>query len=89
LEIKYEWNELEIRNNFSYRKFSKFETEFELKIRELLCVEIHWKILGLWILMKFGQQAHGYTLLQGKISFHQKRIRKLNTTQKKEIRLIL
>jgi hypothetical protein len=61
--------------------------EFELKIRELLWVEIHkkihWKILGLWILMRFGQQAPGYTLLQEKkINFHQKRIRNLNSPQK-------
>jgi hypothetical protein len=32
--------------------------------------------------MKFGQQAPGYTLLQEKINFHQKRIRNLNSTQK-------
>jgi hypothetical protein len=36
LEIKYGWKELEIRNNFSYRNFSIFKMEFELKIRELL-----------------------------------------------------
>jgi hypothetical protein len=36
LEIKYGWKELEIRNNFSYRNFSRIEMEFELKIRELL-----------------------------------------------------
>jgi hypothetical protein len=28
------------------------------------------KKLGLWILMKFSQQAPGYTLLLGKINFH-------------------
>jgi hypothetical protein len=38
--------------------------------------------LELWILIKFGQQAPGYTLLQEKINFHQRRIRKLNSTQK-------
>jgi hypothetical protein len=27
---------LEIRNNFPYRNFSRFEIEFELKFRELL-----------------------------------------------------
>jgi hypothetical protein len=36
LEIKYGWKELEIRNNVLYRNFSRFEMEFELKIRELL-----------------------------------------------------
>jgi hypothetical protein len=38
--------------------------------------------LELWILMKFGQQAPGYTLLPRKIHSHQKRIRNLNSTQK-------
>jgi hypothetical protein len=46
-----------------------------------ISIEIYWKYLELWILMKFGQQAAGYTLLQGKIYFQQKRIRKLNSTQ--------
>jgi hypothetical protein len=36
LEIKYGWKDLEIRNNFPYRNFSRFEKEFELKFRELL-----------------------------------------------------
>jgi hypothetical protein len=36
LEVKYGWKELKIRNNFPYRKFSRFEKEFELKFRELL-----------------------------------------------------
>jgi hypothetical protein len=36
LEIKYEWKDLEIRNNFPYRNISRFEKEFELKFRELL-----------------------------------------------------
>jgi hypothetical protein len=36
LEIKYGWKELEIRNNFPYTNFSRFEKEFELKFRELL-----------------------------------------------------
>jgi hypothetical protein len=35
-QIKYIWKELEIRNNLSYRNFSRFEIEFELKFRELL-----------------------------------------------------
>jgi hypothetical protein len=35
-QIKYGWKEIEIRNNFSYRNFSRFKMEFELRIRELL-----------------------------------------------------
>jgi hypothetical protein len=34
-EIKYGWKEFEIRINFPYRNFSRFEMEFELKFREL------------------------------------------------------
>jgi hypothetical protein len=34
LEIKYGWKDFEIRNNFPYRIFSRFEIEFELKFRE-------------------------------------------------------
>jgi hypothetical protein len=30
-QIKYGWKEIEIRNNFPYRNFSRFEMEFELK----------------------------------------------------------
>jgi hypothetical protein len=55
--------------------------QFELKFIELLWIEIHWKILELWILKKFGQQAPCYSLLLGKINFYQKRIRNLNSTQ--------
>jgi hypothetical protein len=36
LKIKYGWKEIEIWNNLTYRNFSRFEMEFELKIRELL-----------------------------------------------------
>jgi hypothetical protein len=35
-EIKYGWREFEIRNNFSYRSFSRFKMEFELKFRQIL-----------------------------------------------------
>jgi hypothetical protein len=35
-QIKYGWKDLGIRNNLSYRNFSRFETEFDLKFRELL-----------------------------------------------------
>jgi hypothetical protein len=84
-QIKYGWKELEIRNNFPYRNFSRFELTFELKIHgnfyELKSKENHWKILELWISMKFGQQAPCYTLLSKKMNFHQKSIRKLNSTQ--------
>jgi hypothetical protein len=43
--------------------------------------------LELWILTKFGQQASGYTLLSGKIHSHQKIIRNLNSTQKRNLDL--
>jgi hypothetical protein len=33
---KYGWKEIEIRDNSSYRNFSRFKKEFELKFRELL-----------------------------------------------------
>jgi hypothetical protein len=33
-QIKYGLKELEIRNNFPYRNFSRFKMEFELKIGE-------------------------------------------------------
>jgi hypothetical protein len=33
-QIKYGFEGYEIRNNFSYRKVSKFRMEFELKIRD-------------------------------------------------------
>jgi hypothetical protein len=81
-QIKYGWKEFEIRNDFSYRNFSRFETEFELKFSEIpvswVFKEIHWKFLLLWYWVKFGKQAPGYTLLQEKINFPQKRIRDLN-----------
>jgi hypothetical protein len=35
-QIKYGWKELGIRNNFPYINVSRFEMEFEIKIRELL-----------------------------------------------------
>jgi hypothetical protein len=35
-QIKYGWKEVEIRNNFPNRNFSRFEMKFELKLRELL-----------------------------------------------------
>jgi hypothetical protein len=77
------WMErVEIRNNFPYRNFSILEKGFELKCRELQWVEIHWKILELSILMKFGQQAPGYTLFQGKINFHQRGVIILISTRK-------
>jgi hypothetical protein len=34
--IKYGWKEFEIRNNVTYRNFSIFEMEFDLKFKELL-----------------------------------------------------
>jgi hypothetical protein len=32
-KIKYGWKSFEIRINFPYRNFSRFEMEFELKFR--------------------------------------------------------
>jgi hypothetical protein len=34
IEIKYGWNEYEMRNSFPNRNFARFKTEFELKFRE-------------------------------------------------------
>jgi hypothetical protein len=85
-QIKYGWKELEIRNNYPYINFFIFEMEFELKFRELLWVEIHWKILGLWILMKFGKQSPWYTLLPGK-SISIKRESEIWIPLKKRIRI--
>jgi hypothetical protein len=45
LEVKYGWKGLEIMNNLSYRNFSRFELEFELKFGEFLWVEIEGKSL--------------------------------------------
>jgi hypothetical protein len=57
-QIKYGWKEFEIRNNVAYRNCFRFETKFELKFREIsmswISIEIHWKFLELWNLMKFG-----------------------------------
>jgi hypothetical protein len=48
-QIKFGWKELEIKNNFPYRNFSRFEMKFELKLREALIssisLEIHCKNL--------------------------------------------
>jgi hypothetical protein len=33
-EIKYGWKRFEVRNNFAYRNFLKFQMDFELKIME-------------------------------------------------------
>jgi hypothetical protein len=49
---------------------------------ELESKKIHWKILELWISIKFSQQAPCYTLLPGKINFYQKGIKNLNSIQK-------
>jgi hypothetical protein len=37
---------IEIRNNFYYWNFSRFEIEFELKFRGFLCIEFYFNILG-------------------------------------------
>jgi hypothetical protein len=36
IQIKYELKEIQIRNNFPYRNFSRFEIEFELIFGEVL-----------------------------------------------------
>jgi hypothetical protein len=58
IEIKYGFEALEEGNNFLYRNFLRFRMDFELKFREAstswISIEIHWKILELWNLMKFG-----------------------------------
>jgi hypothetical protein len=41
IEIKYIFVGNSTRNNFTYCTFSKFSTEFELKIKEALGFEIH------------------------------------------------
>jgi hypothetical protein len=46
-------------------------------------------MLGLWILMKFGQQDPGYTLLQGKNQFPSKEGQKVEFHLKREIQLIV
>jgi hypothetical protein len=33
-ELKYGWRAFEVRNNFPYKGFIRFEMDFELKIRE-------------------------------------------------------
>jgi hypothetical protein len=40
-EIKYGWKEFELRINFPYRNFSRFEMEFEVKFREFMWVELN------------------------------------------------
>jgi hypothetical protein len=58
IEIKYGWREFEIRNNFPSKRFLRFQMDYELKFREAsmtrISIEIHWKFLELWNLMKFG-----------------------------------
>jgi hypothetical protein len=65
IEINYGWKGFEIRSNFTYRNFLKFEMDVELKIMEASMgwnsMEFPWKILGLRILMKFDWQAPPYT----------------------------
>jgi hypothetical protein len=34
-QIKYGWKEIEIGDNFTYRNFSRFKIEFELKFKEI------------------------------------------------------
>jgi SLT domain-containing protein len=39
-KIKYGFKEFDERNSFPYRNFSRFEIEFEIKIREYLIIQI-------------------------------------------------
>jgi hypothetical protein len=72
IEIKYGFEDLKEGNNFLYRIFLRFGMYLELKFKEF-CMsrkqgKIHWINLGLWNLMKLGQQLPLYSLLKGKIS---------------------
>jgi hypothetical protein len=52
---------------------------------ELKSKKIQWKILELWISMKFSQQALCYTLLPGKKSIPSKGDQKFEFHSKREI----
>jgi hypothetical protein len=88
-QLKYRSKEIEIRNNFTYRNFSRFKKQFELKFREAsmswISIEIHWKFSEPWNLMKFGLQAPCYILLSGEMNFHQKGIRILNFPRERNL----
>jgi hypothetical protein len=64
-ETKYGWKVFEIRNNFPYRDFLRFEMDFELKFRESsmswISRKIDWKFLESWDLMTFGQRFPFFT----------------------------
>jgi hypothetical protein len=91
-EIKYVWKVFEIRNNFPYNDFLKFEMNFELKLREASMSwkqgKIDWNFLGTRILIKLGQQLRFYTLLRRKIKFQQKGDQKFEFLLKVEFGLI-
>jgi hypothetical protein len=82
-EIKYGWKVFQIRNNFPYTNFLRFEMDLELKFRESSMSwqqgKIDCNFVGTRILMKLGQQIPFYTLLEEKINSQQKRIRILNS----------
>jgi hypothetical protein len=70
-QIKYGFEALEEGNNFLYRDLLRFGMNLKLKFREVYMSQkqgkIPWINLGLWNLMKLGQQLPLYTLLKGKI----------------------
>jgi hypothetical protein len=75
IEIKYGHKGFKERNNFLHRNFFRFKMKIELKFQEASMSwnqgKCDWKILGTWILVKFGQHVPFYTFLQGKINFQQ------------------
>jgi hypothetical protein len=62
--------------------------ELELKIRELLCVEIHWKILELWIFDEIWPTCSWLHLIAMKNQFPSKEDQKVEFHSKREIQLI-
>jgi hypothetical protein len=76
------WDEKQLcLKNFPHI-WNGFGTKIQRTSMSWISIEIYWKFLELYISMKFGQQAPFYTLLPGKINFHQKRIKNLNSIQK-------
>jgi hypothetical protein len=83
--LKRAWDEEQVYVKTFPHIQNGFGTKFQRTSMSWISIEIYWKFLELWILIKFGQQAPCYTLLREKIIFQQKRIRKLNSTQKEKL----
>jgi hypothetical protein len=86
LELKYGWKGLEIRKNFSYINFSRFEMEFELKFKE---VSMSWnslekslKNLGTLDFDEIWPASSWLHLIARKNQIPSKEDQKLNSTQK-------